>query len=171
MKTESSAGAVIFKKNKETKYLLLKHEMGHWDFPKGNIEKGETDEDTIKREIKEETGIDDIKIIKDFKEKIHYFYMSEIATRKFHALAGSKRVISEHAQKPAVFDKLKGELISKDVVFHLAETKTSKINLSFEHMSSKWASFEEAMKELTYKNAKEILKKTDEFLKKNPRLS
>jgi len=140
MKTESSAGAVIFRKNKEVKYLLLKHEMGHWDFAKGNIEAGETDEDTIKREIKEETGIDDIKIIRDFKEKIHYFY------------------------------KLKGELISKDVVFHLAETKTIKINLSFEHMDFIWVSFEEALEKLTFKNARDILKKTDEFLRKNPRL-
>ena len=140
MKKESSAGAVIFRKNKETKYLLLHYEAGHWDFPKGNIEANEKDEDTIKREVKEETGIKDIKIIKDFKEKLHYFY------------------------------KLKGKLISKEVVFYLAETKTAKIKLSFEHVGYKWLPFKEALEKLTFKNAKDILKKADEFLKRNPRL-
>ena len=136
MRKESSAGAVIFRKNKETEYLLLKYEMGHWDFPKGNIEVGEKDEETIKREINEETGIDDITIIKEFREKIHYFY------------------------------KLKGELVSKDVVFHLAETKKDKVKLSFEHMDFKWLGFEEAMEKLTFKNAKGILEKADGFLRK-----
>ena len=38
------------------------------------------------------------------------FEMSEIATRNLHASARSKRAISEHAQKPQVFDKDKNEL-------------------------------------------------------------
>ncbi len=137
MKKESSAGAVVFRKGKETRYLLLHYEEGHWDFPKGNIEEGEPDEDTIRREIKEETGIDDIAIIREFREKIHYFY------------------------------KLNNELVSKEVVFHLAETKKDKIKLSFEHMDFKWLSFEEAMEKLTFKNAKNILKKADGFLREN----
>ena len=165
MNKESSAGAVVFRKGKETRYLLLHYEEGHWDFPKGKIEEGETDEDTIRREIMEETGIDDIVIINKFREKIRYFYMSEIATRKLNTLAGSKRAISEHAQKPEVFDKLKDELVSKDVVFHLAETKKDKIKLSSEHIGFKWLNFEEAMKKLTFKNAKDVLKKADGFLR------
>ena len=136
MRKESSAGAVIFRKGKGTEYLLLKYEMGHWDFPKGNIEEGETDEETIKREVNEETGIDDITIIREFREKIHYFY------------------------------KVNGELVSKDVVFHLAETKKDKVKLSFEHMDFKWLGFEEAMEKLTFKNAKGILEKADGFLRK-----
>ena len=69
MKQERSAGAVVFIKETEPIYLLLQYEAKHWDFPKGNIEKGETDQETVKREIAEETGIKDIEIIKDFKEK------------------------------------------------------------------------------------------------------
>ena len=171
MEKERSAGAVIFRKNKETKYLLLHYELGHWGFPKGNIEAKEKNEDTIKREAEEETGLKDITIIKNFKEKLHYFYMSEISTRKLHALAGNKREISEHAQKPAVFDKLKGQLTSKEVVFYLAETKKAKIKLSFEHIGYKWLPFKEALEKLSFKNSKDILKKADDFLKRNPRLS
>jgi 8-oxo-dGTP pyrophosphatase MutT (NUDIX family) len=37
---------------------LIKHENGgHWAFPKGHVEKGETEVETALREIKEETGL------------------------------------------------------------------------------------------------------------------
>lgn len=60
MKKEKSAGAVIIN---DKKVLLLHYSSGHWDFPKGHIEKGETELETAKREVKEETGLD----IKDFE--------------------------------------------------------------------------------------------------------
>ena len=47
---------------------------GHWDFPKGHIEKGEKIKDTIRREVEEETGLKDIKFIEGFKEWIKYFF-------------------------------------------------------------------------------------------------
>ena len=57
MKREKSAGAIVFRKEKEPVYLLLHYEAKHWDFPKGHVEKNETDEQTVRREIQEETGI------------------------------------------------------------------------------------------------------------------
>jgi len=54
MKTEKSCGAVIFKENT---VLLIKHNAGHWAFPKGHVEYAETEVDTAKREISEETGL------------------------------------------------------------------------------------------------------------------
>jgi hypothetical protein len=37
---ERSAGAIIFREEGEERYyLLLYHPVGHWDFPKGHIEK------------------------------------------------------------------------------------------------------------------------------------
>ncbi len=51
---ENSAGAILFSLNensRRTEYLLLYHTLGHWDFPKGNIESGEDDIDTARREI------------------------------------------------------------------------------------------------------------------------
>src|SRR3989338_1041781 len=134
MKQERSAGAIVFKKGKELIYLLLHYEMGHWDFPKGKIESGEKDLETVKREIQEETCIKDIEVLKEFKEKIHYYY------------------------------KFEGELITKTVVFYLAKTDTEKINLSFEHIGFIWLPYEKAIEKLTYKNAKEILKKVNDFL-------
>ena len=135
MKPERSAGAIVFITEKEPKYLLLHYEAKHWDFPKGNIEAGESETDTAKREIEEETGIKDVDIIKGFKEKIQYYF------------------------------KFKGELINKTVVFYLAKTQTEQIKLSFEHIGSIWLPYDKAIEKLTFKNAKEILEKANKFLK------
>ena len=55
MKHEKSCGAVIIKNNK---VLVLQQVAGHWGFPKGHVEKGETEVETAIREIKEETNLD-----------------------------------------------------------------------------------------------------------------
>ena len=56
MEQEKSWGAIVI--NKNNKILLVHHNAGHWDFPKGHIENGETEEQTAIREVKEETNID-----------------------------------------------------------------------------------------------------------------
>lgn len=59
MKKEKSCGAIVFylKENKE-QILLIKHSnSGHWSFPKGHVEAGETEVETARREIMEETGV------------------------------------------------------------------------------------------------------------------
>ena len=135
MPLEKSAGAVIFSRaDKKIEYLLLHYQAGHWDFSKGNIEKGEKPEETVKREIKEETGIGGIELIPGFKETIKYFY------------------------------KLKGQNIFKIVIFYLAQARTKEIKISWEHTGFKWLPYEEAIVQLTFKNAKEILKKANKFL-------
>lgn len=83
-----SAGAVVFKKEKgEVKFLLLKREKKgttsgetikkkpevEWILPKGEIEKEEKSQDTILREVEEEAGLQDLKII-DEVGKEQYFY-------------------------------------------------------------------------------------------------
>jgi 8-oxo-dGTP pyrophosphatase MutT (NUDIX family) len=129
---EKSAGAIIFRKEGgKIKYLLLMRNPKYWDLPKGNIEKGEKEEETVKREVLEETGIKDIKIISGFKESEHYFY------------------------------RLKGELVSKDVVFFLAESDTEKVKISKEHQEFEWFTFDEAIKKV---KSKEMLQKANTFL-------
>lgn len=51
-----SAGAVVL--NEEGKILLIKGPQRGWEFPGGIIELGETIQEGIIREVKEETGID-----------------------------------------------------------------------------------------------------------------
>lgn len=54
MKYEKSCGAVIFDGDK---VLVIQQVKGHWGFPKGHVENGETEVQTAVREIKEETNL------------------------------------------------------------------------------------------------------------------
>lgn len=134
-KLEKSAGAVVFRKeDNKIWYLLLQHKAGHWGFPKGIIEKGESLQETAAREIKEETGLNELKFLAEFKETEKYFY------------------------------KLKGRGIFKIVTYLLAETKQREVGLSFEHIAYQWLPYEKAEDVLSFKNAKEILKKAHYLL-------
>ena len=82
---EPTAGAVIF--NKKGKILLLKSNRwkDRWAIPGGHIEVGEKMEDTLRREVKEETGLDvyDIELAalqefildESFFEKKHFIFL------------------------------------------------------------------------------------------------
>ncbi len=55
---ETSCGAVVWREQDgHREYLLIRHNGGHWSFPKGHMEEGETEEQTAYREILEETGL------------------------------------------------------------------------------------------------------------------
>ncbi len=148
---EKSVGAVIYYKTKgrkaenQTEYLILHYpkreggsQHGHWDFVKGHIDKGETEQETLQREIKEETSLlaNDYVVVKGFREIIHYYF------------------------------KTKQGLHYKEVVFYLVKSNTKQIKLSFEHDGYKWLEYKKALQLLTFKGGKEILRKAHEFLKK-----
>ncbi|MDD5145632.1 MAG: NUDIX domain-containing protein [Candidatus Pacebacteria bacterium] len=144
MSVEKSAGAVIFRKEPSQKegkiyYLLLNYPgfrrpTSYWDLPKGHIEKGEALEDTMRREVREETGLVDIELVPDFKETIKYFF------------------------------KWENSNIMKFVTFFIAKTKTKEVKVSGEHLGYEWLPYEEAIKKLTFKNAKNILQKVNDFI-------
>ncbi|MFC2143006.1 bis(5'-nucleosyl)-tetraphosphatase [Candidatus Aenigmatarchaeota archaeon] len=137
MISERSAGAVVYREcEDDKKYLLLLYLGGHWDFPKGNIEKDENEIDTVVREVEEETGISDIDFIEGFRHSIKYFY------------------------------KRDGNLVNKEVVFFVTKTSTEKVKISHEHKDFIWLDFDEAMKKLTFSNSKEILKRANSYLGK-----
>ena len=70
---EKSCGAIVYRKfHGNTEILLIKHvNSGHWSFPKGHVEFGETEVETALREVKEETGIDII-IDPTFREIVSF---------------------------------------------------------------------------------------------------
>jgi len=145
MPKEKSAGAVIYRKEDGKRYYLLLHyHSGHWEFPKGHIEKNETEEETIKREVLEETGIESIKIIPGFKEYIKYFF------RKGYGLSPE--------------EKKKAPWVFKLVVFYVVKTEEKDVKISSEHIGFVWLPFEEAFKKITYKNSKLLLKKVNDFI-------
>lgn len=137
---EKSAGAVVFRRSgQKNKYLLLHYESGHWDFPRGHIERGETEQFTAAREIAEETGIKKINFIPDFRISISWFYRKKI---------GKKMLMS-----------------NKTAVLFLAETKVRQVKISDEHIGYKWLFFDKAIDALTFDQSKKILEKADVFLR------
>ena len=62
---------------KEDKFLIAQRKLkkaqgGFWEFPGGKLEKNETYEDALKREIKEEFNAD-IKVDKYIGENVHHY--------------------------------------------------------------------------------------------------
>ena len=70
---EKSCGAIVYRKfHGNIEILLVKHvNSGHWSFPKGHVELGETEVETAQREMLEETGIEVI-IDSSFRETVTY---------------------------------------------------------------------------------------------------
>ena len=71
MNKEKSCGSVIIRRKKELEVLIIRQNQGHWCFPKGHVEEGETERETALREVKEETGLD-FRFINGFREETHY---------------------------------------------------------------------------------------------------
>ncbi len=138
MPKEKSVGAIVFnQKGKQRLFLLLHYGASHWDFPKGHIEQGEAERDAMMRELREETAIApfNAKIVPGFSEKIHYFYRSKRGT------------------------------VFKEVIFFLVNSSNTNVKISFEHKGFKWLPIREAIKKATFKTAKQLLRKADDFLK------
>ena len=110
----------------------------YFKFVTGRIEKDEEEKDTVKREIEEETGITDIKFIEGFREIYNFTY------------------------------KFKGDLIPREIVLYLVETKTEDVRISYEHDSFKWLTFEEAIELIKFKNMEELLIKANDFIDSSP---
>ena len=133
---DKSCGVVLFNSDK---VLLLRHSSissrggGHWDFPKGHIDDGETEIQTALRELEEETGIAHANVIDGFRDTITYTFSG-----------GQER-------------------IGKEVIFFLATTKESKVILSHEHIDYSWLDFDSAFSRLTYDNARQVLRSAIEF--------
>lgn len=143
---ERSAGAVIFtthqpykRKGLRREYLLLRYDAGHWDFPKGHLEGTESAEKAARREIREETGLVAGKFLPGFQHHMRYWFWNKSGKRK--------------------------QKILKTVTYFLTEAPSRRVRLSWEHSGYAWLPYRDAVKLATYKNAKELIERAEEFLR------
>ena len=145
---EKSVGAIVFHiVDGKIEFLLIKYRNGHWEFPRGHAEDGETEYETMKREIKEETNISNLRIIEGFRETMSFFYKAQ-----------GQELLERKRDRNCIF-------VHKKVVFYLAETVEDNVIISHEHQRFQWLSFEEGHDKLTFKNAQDILSVAYENLK------
>ena len=97
---ERSCGAVVYKRtDKRVLYLIEHMARGHVSLPKGHVEDGETEEQTARREIKEETNLD-VVLDTRFRAEISYSpYEDCIKTVIFFAAeASSDDLINQESE-------------------------------------------------------------------------
>jgi len=69
-----AAGGVV--KNPENELLII-FRFGRWDLPKGKVEEGESYVQAALREVKEECGINELKLIKHLKTTYHTYHIKK----------------------------------------------------------------------------------------------
>ena len=117
---ELAAGGIVTDNND----ILAIRRYHKWDFPKGHVEDGETDEQAAHREIAEETGIDNTQIIHDLGTTHHIFrssYFDGYVLKRTHWYwmknLGSRNVVpqtEENIKEVRWFDKKNINTIKQD---------------------------------------------------------
>lgn len=133
-----AAGGIVYResdKSGEPEFLILLHKHGHyWSFPKGRRNKGESDIETARREIREETGIEDFTLLK----------------KGGMLISNSVRYFVRRGKS----------FIPKEVRYYLVKfSKRVEVSLSREHIAYKWLKFDDAIANLSHDNSKELLTK------------
>lgn len=129
---EQSVGAVIkykYDNTESAQFLLLKNRRGFWGFPQGHKEKGETELQTLVREVQEETGINDLDIQSHIGKIMYSFFKGD------------------------------GMRSEKEVSFYFAITSTRQVRISEEHADFTWVTLKDAFGLLDHAKLKQILDK------------
>jgi bis(5'-nucleosidyl)-tetraphosphatase len=142
--THRAAGIVLYREEEgERRYLILRSALTRrlvWEFPKGGIEAGESEQQAAERELREETGVASggYTMRPGFREEEHYLF-----TRS----DGGER-----------------QLVVKRVVYFLAETRSDRVVISREATEFRWLSFPDARDLLRFPEKRRVLESAEKWL-------
>lgn len=141
IKEDKSFGVIpVFKDTKGNFiFCLVRHAGEHWGFPKGHQDIGESEHETATRELKEETGIDNVNLL------------------------NNQSFIEEYSFEKDNFKHNKSVKYFLGLVSSMA-TKTPD-NFKKEISELKWVAYKEAKLLITFPEAKELLNKVFKYLK------
>ena len=108
-------------------FLLLRNVKGHWDFPKGHVEEFEELDQTIRREVAEETGLSRLVFHPAFRKRLSW-------------------VVKE-----------RGRRLLKMATYRLARVMGGRVRLSPEHRSARWEPSRAARRLLGFANQRDLL--------------
>lgn len=133
MKREFSAGGIVFNKNGQV-LLTQSSSKGYWQFPKGQIEEGQTSKEAALREVREEGGVE-----------------AEILGK----VGDSKYVYNHPVTKEKIF-----KIVTIYMMNYLSGDPKDH---DWEVSEAKWVESEEALKTLSFSNDRSLLKKALEM--------
>lgn len=139
MNSIQAAGVIAYRYNNDTlEFLLVQHRHGHWEFPKGKLDAGETERQAAIRELAEEAGVT-CELHDGFCQTISYTF----------------------------FDRYANQQLDKQVHFFLGVIAEGQhVTISDEHSDSIWLTYEQAQKYLSHTESHGLLEKAYSFLKR-----
>lgn len=137
--TDHSYGIVPVRVIEDTIFfLLIQHLKGHWGFPKGHAEPGETPIQSATRELIEETGVTEFIICGNdpFTEQYQF--------------------------------EQRGRTVKKTVTYYLARILSNEITIQDDEIqNSRFADYGTAHSLITFEEGKNLLKNVHEYILKN----
>lgn len=101
MELEKACGCIIIENKK---VLVLKENKGHWGFPKGHVEEGETEKETAIREVKEETNLD---VIIENNKRYTMEYVTDKGNQKEVVFFLAKKIGGKEKKQDSEISQLK----------------------------------------------------------------
>jgi 8-oxo-dGTP pyrophosphatase MutT (NUDIX family) len=131
----TSSGCILFRDTRDRReYLLLKSRPGDWEFPKGGVEGDEELQQTAIREVEEEAGISEFRILDGFRDDYDYVFEAN------------------------------GTRIHKTVHLFVAKSFEASAELSSEHTDMQWRDYDQAVNTITQDGPRDVLRDAHDFI-------
>ena len=136
-KVDEAFGIIpVWRRADGDRYLLIQHWAGHWGFPKGHADPGETSIATARREFEEETGIQTYEVLEQVSFTERYTFTRD--------------------RQP----------IEKTVTYFPAFVHSTAVTCQVKEIKAyAWVTLETALQKITFNQARQLLIKADNYIR------